>query len=235
MDNLELYNRFAQPPENALKPFDKGRFSGTDINPMWRIKALTEAFGACGQGWYTDIVRMWREDTEDGTSTVYCHIKLVYRTADGWSAPVTGIGGNTLRRKTQSGSATTDEAYKMAYTDAVGIACKALGIGANIWWQEAQSKYTATNQPKQQPTVTNQPKQQPPVTKSETVAPKTYNPMPEVEAIKARFRIDTDGFQQLRQSLIDGGIVQDIPSKSMTEADWKQLFRAIEANFGDVA
>lgn len=224
MDNLELYNRFAQPPENALKPFNNGKFSGTDINPMWRIKALTEAFGACGTGWYTDIVRMWREDTEDGTSTVYCHIKLFYRTADGWSAPVTGIGGNTLMRKTKSGSATTDEAYKMAYTDAVGIACKALGIGANIWWQEARTKYTANNQPQQQPTVT----------KSETVAPKAFNPMAEVEAIKARFHIDKAGFLQMRQSLIDGGIVQNIPAQSMTEADWKQLFRAIEANFGDV-
>lgn len=83
-----------------------------------------------------------------------------------------------------------------------------------------------------------QPKQstaQPTVTKAETVAPKAFNPMAEVEAIKARFHIDKAGFQQMRQSLIDGGIVQNIPAQSMTEADWKQLFRAIEANFGDVA
>lgn len=221
MGNLDLYERYAQPPENALKPFSNGKFSGTDINPMWRIKALTEAFGACGKGWYTEIKRMWREDTEDGSATVYCHLELYYKTADGWSAPVTGIGGNTLMRKTKNGGSTTDEAYKMAYTDAVGIACKALGIGANIWWQEARTKYTANTQPPVQPTVT----------KGETV----YDPKPEMEAIKQRFHIDSNGFAAMRQSLIDGGAVPNIPSANMKEVDWKQLFRAIEANFGDAA
>lgn len=225
MENLDLYNRFAQPPENALKPFSNGKFSGTDINPMWRIKALTEAFGACGKGWYTEIKRMWREDTEDGSATVYCHLELYYKTADGWSAPVTGIGGNTLMRKTKNGGSTTDEAYKMAYTDAVGIACKALGIGANIWWQEARTKYTANTQSPVPPTVT----------KGETVAPKGYDPKPEMEAIKQRFHIDSNGFAAMRQSLIDGGAVPNISSANMKEADWKKLFRAIEANFGDVA
>lgn len=146
MEKLELYNRFAQPPEDALKAFNNGKFSGTDINPMWRIKALTEAFGPCGIGWYTEIVQQWREDTDDGAATVYCHLHLYIKVDGEWSKPITGVGGNTLSRKTKSGCSTTDEAYKMAYTDAMGIACKALGIGANIWWKEARSKYTANDQ-----------------------------------------------------------------------------------------
>lgn len=146
MANLDLYERYAQPPENALKAFSNGKFKGTDINPMWRIKALTEAFGPCGIGWYTEIVNQWREDTSDGAATVYCHIRLYIKVDGEWSKPITGIGGNTLHRKTNNGTTTTDEAYKMAYTDAMGIACKALGIGANIWWKDARTKYTANDQ-----------------------------------------------------------------------------------------
>ena len=145
MGNLDLYERYAQPPENALKDFNNGKFSGTDINPMWRIKALTEAFGPCGVGWYTEIVHQWREDTPDGTATVFCHIRLYIKVDGEWSKPITGIGGNTLTRATRNGPSTTDEAYKMAYTDAMGIACKALGIGADVWWKDARTKYTAGN------------------------------------------------------------------------------------------
>lgn len=209
MDNLQLYNRFAQPPESALKSFNNGKFSGTDINPMWRIKALTEAFGPCGMGWYTEIVRMWREDTEDGTATVYCHLNLYIKQGDVWSKPISGVGGNTLMRKTKSGNSTTDEAYKMAYTDAMGIACKALGIGADIWWKEARSKYTANDQ---------EPK---------------FDVKAEIARIKSTY--GSDGFKQMRASLIAGGVVPDIPSEQMQPDDWKQLINAIDLNFGDAA
>jgi hypothetical protein len=208
MNNLDLYNRYAQPPESALKAFSNGKFSGTDINPMWRIKALTEAFGPCGLGWYTDIVRMWREDTEDGTATVYCHLNLYIKQGEDWSKPISGVGGNTLMRKTKSGTSTTDEAYKMAFTDAMGIACKALGIGADIWWKEARSKYTAND-----------------------VA--QFDAKAEIARIKAKF--GSDGFAQMRASLIAGGVVPDIPSDKMTAKDWQHLIGAIDANFGDAA
>lgn len=145
MGNLDLYERYAQPPQNALKDFNNGKFHGTDINPMWRIRALTEAFGPCGIGWYTEVVRQWREDTPDGAATVYCHINLYIKVDGEWSKPITGIGGNTLTRVTRNGSSTTDEAFKMAYTDAMGIACKALGFGANIWWKYDKTKYTESD------------------------------------------------------------------------------------------
>ena len=55
-DNLELYNKVRSVPKEAQKPIQAGRLKGmTDINPMWRIKTLTEQFGACGKGWYFDI------------------------------------------------------------------------------------------------------------------------------------------------------------------------------------
>ena len=59
-ENLELYNKFRSVPSNALKAFDNGRFKGTDINTMWRIKTLTGEFGACGRGWYYEIKKIGR-------------------------------------------------------------------------------------------------------------------------------------------------------------------------------
>ena len=52
MENMEIYNALRNPPETAKKKIGGGRLNGmTDINPMWRIKALTERFGPCGFGW----------------------------------------------------------------------------------------------------------------------------------------------------------------------------------------
>ena len=57
MDNLEIYNSLRQVPQNAQKPIQAGRLKGmTDINPMWRIKALTEQFGPCGIGWKVEVI-----------------------------------------------------------------------------------------------------------------------------------------------------------------------------------
>ncbi len=49
MENLYYYNLCREVPETAQKRIQGGRMSGmTDINPMWRIKKLTEIFGPCG-------------------------------------------------------------------------------------------------------------------------------------------------------------------------------------------
>lgn len=144
--NLDLYNRVKQPPENALKQFSNGKFSGTDINPMWRIRTLTEVFGVCGFGWYTKVNRYWTESASDGSIAVFCELELYVKMNGEWSKPVVGVGGNTFERKTRNGSSVSDEAYKMAYTDALSIACKALGFGADIWWKYDETKYTKNQQ-----------------------------------------------------------------------------------------
>ena len=60
--NLDLYNKVRTVPQEAQKEIQAGRLKGkTDINPMWRIKTLTEQFGVCGFGWKTEIVREWLE------------------------------------------------------------------------------------------------------------------------------------------------------------------------------
>jgi len=49
MNNTDIYKKFKAVPEEAKKKITGGRLSGfTDINPMWRIKMLTEQFGIYG-------------------------------------------------------------------------------------------------------------------------------------------------------------------------------------------
>ena len=68
-----------------------------------------------------------------------------------------------------------------------------------------------------------------PMQKTSTI----YNPWPEVNKLKERFGVNDDGFNNMRMTLIAGGIIPNIPSKEMKEEDWKQLFEAFEKNFGD--
>ena len=75
--NMEIYNSFAEVPANAKKTISAGRLKGmTDINPMWRIKMLTEKYGACGTGWYYDITDKQVVEGAGGVICVFLDIKL---------------------------------------------------------------------------------------------------------------------------------------------------------------
>ena len=66
MENMTIYDACRSVPETAKKAITAGRLKGkTDINPMWRIKRLTEQFGPCGIGWYYKPVRKWMETHGD--------------------------------------------------------------------------------------------------------------------------------------------------------------------------
>lgn len=146
MDNLRFYNASRQAPAEALKAFNNGKFSGTDINPMWRIKKLTEMFGPAGIGWYTESLSERCEEHGDMTIAIV-NINLYVKVDDVWSKPIFGTGGNVIRRTTKGGGeSVSDEGYKMAYTDALSVACKALGIGANVYWDKDKTKYTTEEQ-----------------------------------------------------------------------------------------
>ena len=144
MGNLDLYNRIRQVPQEAQKTINAGRLKGmTDINPMWRIKSLTEHFGACGVGWYTEVTKQWIEDC--GDEKVACVNINLYINVDGvWSKPIFGTGGSKLSTMERSGVYVSDECYKMAYTDAISVACKSLGMGADVYWNKDRTKYSAT-------------------------------------------------------------------------------------------
>lgn len=60
--NIRHWSKFDRVPPECLKPIKGGRLNGkSDINPQWRLKAMTETFGPCGIGWKYEIVRLWTE------------------------------------------------------------------------------------------------------------------------------------------------------------------------------
>lgn len=143
-DNLQIWNKYKSVPSNALKDFDNGRFSGTDINTMWRLKSLTEEFGVCGFGWYYDIIRIWNESVpEEQLIMTFAEIKLYVKVDSEWSKGISGVGGNKMFSITKKGTVKdNDEAVKMAVTDAIGVACRNLGFGADVYWANDKTKYT---------------------------------------------------------------------------------------------
>lgn len=179
---MSIYEMFRSVPKEAQKTIGAGKLKGfTDINPMWRIKMLTEAFGPCGLGWYVEILDQWSETYGDNQTAAFVKVALRYRIEPmkgEWSAPVVGIGGSILFGK-GVGDGINDEAYKMAYTDAISIACKNLGMCADIYYDK--DKATSDNRTKYD--VQNAPK--------EKVAPaapqaskQAYDPMPKDKYMK---------------------------------------------------
>jgi hypothetical protein len=154
--NLSIYERVRSVPKEAKKEIEAGRLKGKhDINPMWRIKALTEVFGPAGFGWYTEVVRTWTEASESGEMAVFVDINLYVKKDSEWSKPIFGNGGNKLianEKKYENGQQVyipylDDDAYKKAYTDAISVAAKALGVGADVYFEKDKGKYASQAKP----------------------------------------------------------------------------------------
>ena len=141
--NLDIYEKLRAVPNEAKKAIGGGRLKGmTDINPMWRIKSLTEQFGPCGIGWYYEIKDRWLETCmAKDEITANVNINLYVKVDGEWSKPIPGIGGSMLVASERNGLYVNDECYKMALTDALSVACKALGMGADVYWQSDNTKY----------------------------------------------------------------------------------------------
>ena len=144
MDNLRFYNQMRECPKEALKAITDGKLKGkSDINPMWRIKVLTETFGPVGFGWYIEPVERWIE-TFDKQATAWVAINLFVRDPESgeWSKPIYGLGGSMQNGSGVGEGRINDEAFKMAETDAISVACKKLGIAADVYWNSDNTKYT---------------------------------------------------------------------------------------------
>jgi len=151
LKGLELYKKVRVVPLEAQKKISGGRLNGmTDINPMWRIKVLTEQFGPCGFGWYYIPVRKWLEQSGNEVAA-FVDIELYIKSGDEWSKPISGTGGSKFVTKESSGLHVSDECYKMATTDAISVACKQLGFGANVYWQADKTKYDIPEPTKEVP------------------------------------------------------------------------------------
>lgn len=147
MDNMKIYEMGRSVPDNAKKPISAGRLKGmTDINPMWRIKRLTEMFGACGIGWWYEIIH--KEIVHDDYSkqkAAFVDIKLYYIDPESGavSKGIYGTGGASFVAQEKNGAYMSDECFKMALTDAISVSAKALGIGADVYFDKDRTKYNA--------------------------------------------------------------------------------------------
>jgi hypothetical protein len=148
LDNLTIYNALKDVPPEALRKIKAGRLKGkSDINPMWRIKSLTEQFGICGIGWKYEIVEKRLEQGANNVIAAFVDINLYIKVGSEWSAPIPGTGGSTFVAKETGGLYTNDECFKMALTDAISVSCKALGVGGSVYWEKDGTKYEPPAKP----------------------------------------------------------------------------------------
>lgn len=134
MENRELWDRLRTPPDDALREIRGGRLKGKkDINPVWRMEAMTEAFGTCGIGWRYDVTDIIFRDGSDGQVVCMVRVDLQVRQGEAWSEIIPGVGGSMFIENEKGGLYTNDEALKMAVTDALSVAMKALGVAADVY------------------------------------------------------------------------------------------------------
>ncbi len=134
-DNLAIYRQVENVPAEAIKPIGAGRLKGmSDINPMWRIKIMTQTFGPVGVGWKYTIDKQWTEQYGDEVKC-YCNVSVYVKTTEGvWSDAIPGTGGSSAVAIERNGAYVNDESYKMALTDALSVAMKSLGVGASVYF-----------------------------------------------------------------------------------------------------
>lgn len=146
MDNMKFYNMGREVPSEAKKSIGAGRLKGmTDINPMWRIKRLTEMFGPCGIGWWYEITdKQILCDEITKQKAAFVDILLFFKDPESGkdSHGIPGTGGSSFVAQESKGAYLSDECYKMALTDAISVAAKALGIGADVYFEKDRTKYS---------------------------------------------------------------------------------------------
>lgn len=157
--NMEIYDAVRQVPDTAKKTIGAGRLKGmTDVNPMFRIKTLTERFGPCGIGWKYEITKQWTEVYGQDVKA-FCNVLLYIKDGDQWSGAIPGTGGSSMVSIERNGAYVNDEAYKMALTDALSVACKALGVAADVYFAKDakyDTKYEIPAQTQQQQAAPSQ-------------------------------------------------------------------------------
>lgn len=132
--NLSVWNKVSQAPSHFLKKIEFGYLKGkSDINPQWRLMAMTQAYGQVGHGWTYRIVKMWTETGSDGQMMAFSEVAVKTKLNGEWGEEFSGIGGSMICQIANSKLKSNDEGYKMATTDALSVAFKAVGVAADIY------------------------------------------------------------------------------------------------------
>ena len=144
----------------ALKGFTRGGgFTGTDINPTWRMERMTEVFGPIGWGWGYEVSN---RRTETLKTAKKGDVQVVFVTVRCWYVPVgeepewpktSGIADrrnpplNALWTGEQDGGTEVnmapDEVYKQAITDGFGKTSAQIGLASSIYrgkWDDSKYK-----------------------------------------------------------------------------------------------
>lgn len=158
-NNLRFWDQLKRTDPKATKPFTRsGGFRGTQIDPTWRLRMMTETFGPIGQGWgYEQLewtvvegmafvcVRVWYRDPETGEQH--------------WTGPQWG-GTELIRRRRDGPAEPNDEAFKMSITDALGKCLLQIGVAADVhlglfddskYRDDAAAYYAAKEDPQLRP------------------------------------------------------------------------------------
>lgn len=147
--NLSIFNKVRKVPDNALKQINAGRLKGmSDVNPVWRILAMTDTFGVCGIGWKYEITKQWTE-TYGNEIKGFCNINMFIKVDGEWSDAIPGTGGASFVAMERNGAYVSDEVYKMALTDALSVAMKSIGVAADIYFSKGAdlgTKYAINEQ-----------------------------------------------------------------------------------------
>lgn len=212
-ENMKVYESARTVPPEALKPIQAGRLKGmSDINPMWRIKKLTELFGMCGVGWKTVITDKRLERGSEDQIVCFVDIELYVKVDGQWSEAIPGMGGSSFIAKETSRMYTSDECFKMAYTDAISVACKSLGFAADVYFEKDRTKYS------DQEDTTNQQPQKPSQPRTDRQAPPSNEDLAAIEqASEERFPRSASG------SSSGGGMKRVLDLRTSLNMDWKSL------------
>jgi hypothetical protein len=137
--NLNLWDQLRRPDPKVLKPFDRGSFKGTAINPMWILQRTTEVVGPIGDAWEVGEPTFQIVNGVNNEVLVFCTVSVSLKAGGG---VFHGVGGDKIVKYYKANEKyhkperweNDDEAFKKAFTDALGNALKHLGAGADIWF-----------------------------------------------------------------------------------------------------
>ena len=169
-DYTSIWDRLCETDPKYTKPFNRGGFSGTDVNPQWRWLKLTETFGPVGVGWGIETLEYRVDNLNSGESMATVMVRGWYVMTDAKEQRIKaitppGFGSDYLHRETRNGMKSDDEAFKKATTDAIGKAFAFVGLCADVYLgQYDDSKYVNDLRTK---LANDQKKESPPQTKQE--------------------------------------------------------------------
>lgn len=128
--NLRHWDALSHTDPKHTKPFDRGRFKGTAVKPIYNEYRMTEVFGPCGIGWGMDKPD-FQIHSASNEIVVYCTLRVWYMDGE-QRGEVYGVGGDKVLAAQKNGPFVSDEAFKASFTDALGNALKHIGVSADI-------------------------------------------------------------------------------------------------------